>query len=250
MLIYPDVGVRCLIAVMPKKGSSGKVERLVVKLSGSLFKPDVKDSDIQPFTKLFSDLRRSGVKIVLVAGGGKNARTYINAARGLGADESTLDELGILVSRLNAMLMIVGLGEDAYPSVPTSLAEVAKAFKETGLVVVGGLHPGQSTNAVACLIAERVRANLFLNTTSVDGVYTKNPKISDAKRLSSVSTKELEKILSGSAMGAGTYELMDPVALRIIERSKIPSRIALCSPEVVKQVLNGENAGTILTSGE
>ncbi|MCL4435191.1 MAG: UMP kinase [Thaumarchaeota archaeon] len=236
---------------MPKKGSLGKVERLVVKLSGSLFQPDVKYSDIQPFTKLFSDLRRSGIKMVLVAGGGKNARTYINAARGLGADESTLDELGIMVSRLNAMLMIVGLGESAYPSVPTSLAEVAKAFNETGLVVVGGLHPGQSTNAVACLIAERIRADLFLNTTSVDGVYTANPKTSKAaKRLSTVSTKELEKILSGSAMGAGTYELMDPVALRIIERSKIPSRITLCSTEVIKQVLNGENVGTILTSGK
>lgn len=232
------------------KTGSSEVKRLVVKLSGSLFPQDLKESDLRPFIDLFSDLRRSGVKMVLIAGGGKNARSYINAARGLGADESTLDDIGIEVSRLNAMLMIAGLGDLAYPSVPTSLAAVAKAFNETGLVVTGGLHPGQSTNATACLIAERIRADLFLNTTSVDGVYTKSPKLGGGKLLSKVTVKELEQILSGSSMGAGTYELMDPVALRIIERSRIRSRIALCSPETIKQILEGGKAGTVILSGE
>lgn len=227
----------------------GEVERVVVKLSGSIFKADIEQSDLKPFVDIFSDLGKRGVKMVLVAGGGKNARRYIAAAKDMGADESTLDEVGIIVSRLNAMLLVAGFGGLAYPSVPTSLGEVAEAFEEKGIVVTGGLHPGQSTNATACLIAERVRADLFLNTTSVDGVYTKDPKLSgDAEKLSTVTVEKLKEILSGSSMGAGTYELMDTVALKIIERSQIPSRIVLCSPEVIKQVLEGGDAGTLLVS--
>jgi uridylate kinase len=227
----------------------GEVERVVVKLSGSIFKEDIEHSDLKPFVDIFLDLRKRGVKMVLVAGGGKNARRYIAAAKDMGADESTLDEVGIIVSRLNAMLLVARFGELAYPSVPTSLGEVAAAFGEKGIVVTGGLHPGQSTNATACLIVERVKADLFLNTTSVDGVYTKDPKLSrDAEKMSTVTVEKLSEILSGSSMGAGTYELMDMVALKIIERSHIPSKIVLCSPEVIKKVLEGGNAGTTLVS--
>lgn len=227
--------------------SGGQVERVVVKLSGSIFEPDVRDLDLKPFIDVFSDIRRRGVKMVLVAGGGKNARRYIAAARELGADESTLDEIGIGVSRLNAMLMIAGFGGLAYSSIPTSLGEVAQAFDEKGLVVTGGLHPGQSTNATACLVAERVKADLFLNTTSVKGVYTQDPKLGgDAEMLISVTVEELRKILSKSSMGAGTYELMDMVALKIIERSQIPTRIVLCNPQVIRGVLEGGEAGTQL----
>jgi uridylate kinase len=195
-----------------RKKELPNINRLVVKLSGSLFPAEAKAADLRLFIDLFSDLRRNGIRTVLVAGGGTNARTYIAAARQLGADESTLDDIGILVSRLNAMLMMASFGDLVYPSVPTSLEEVARAFSEKGLVVTGGLHPGQSTNATACLIAERIRADLFLNTTSVDGVYTKDPKKGGGELLARVTLDELERILAGSSMGAGTYELMDPVA--------------------------------------
>ena len=43
---------------------------------------------------------------IIIAGGGNIARHYINHARSSGADESTLDELGIEISRLNAKLLI------------------------------------------------------------------------------------------------------------------------------------------------
>ncbi len=226
-----------------------EINNVVVKLSGSIFPANIDKSDLQPFVKTFSDLRNRDVRLVLVAGGGKNARHYITAARLMGADESTLDEVGIIVSRLNAMLLIAGLGRLVYSSVPTTLKEVSQAFEEKGLVVTGGLHPGQSTNATACLIAERVRADLFLNCTSVNGVYTEDPKLSkEAKILHKVTIKQLKEILSSSPLGAGTYELMDRVALEIIERSKIPSRIVLCTPENIKKAIEGSNIGTLLIS--
>jgi len=76
-------------------------KRIVIKLSGKVFEMNN--------TKLLKDYSTFLVKIskicqpIIVAGGGNIARHYISHARSSGADESTLDELGIEVSRLNAI---------------------------------------------------------------------------------------------------------------------------------------------------
>jgi len=91
-------------------------------------------------TKLLKDYATFLVKIskicqpVIVAGGGNIARHYISHARSSGADESTLDELGIEVSRLNAKLLIYALKNRAYPHPPTNLQEVKHAEILSGLI--------------------------------------------------------------------------------------------------------------------
>ena len=53
----------------------------------------------------------------------------------------------------------------------------AKKFAESGkIVVMGGITPGQTTDAVAAVLAERVGASVFINVTSVDGIYSADPK--------------------------------------------------------------------------
>src|SRR3972149_5530630 len=143
-------------------------KRIVIKLSGKLF--GLEDS------KILKDYATFLVKIskiyqpIIVAGGGKIARHYITHARSSGADESTLDELGIEVSRLNAKLLIYALQDRAYPHPPINLKEVAHAADSGLIVIAGGLHPGQSTNGTAALIAEKIKASEFLNATDVDGI--------------------------------------------------------------------------------
>ena len=52
------------------------------------------------------------------------------------------------------------------------------------IVVMGGVAVGQTTDAVAALLAEYVRADRLIVATSVDGVYTADPeKDPDAKKL-------------------------------------------------------------------
>jgi len=218
-------------------------KRIVIKLSGRLF--GLEDS------KILKDYAAFLVKIskihqpIVIAGGGKIARHYITHARSSGADESTLDELGIEVSRLNAKLLIYALQDKAYPHPPTNLKEVAHAADSGLIVITGGLHPGQSTNATAALIAEKVRASVFFNATDVDGIYDSDPnKNKNAKKFRRIELKKLRKMLVHQESIAGGYDLMDIVALKVIERSKIKTRIIKADIKTLEKVIKGSPEGT------
>src|SRR3989337_3293403 len=81
------------------------VMRAVVKLGGALFKRDPDTKAIASMGQALGAFAREGNQLVLVAGGGENARTYIAAARKLGAEESTCDPVGIRVTTANAELL-------------------------------------------------------------------------------------------------------------------------------------------------
>ena len=218
-------------------------KRIVIKLSGRVFGMDN--------VKLLKDYAAFLVKIskfcqpIVIAGGGNIARHYISHARSSGADESTLDELGIEISRLNAKLLIYALKNKAYSHPPTTLQEVRHAVDDGLIVVAGGLHPGQSTNGTAALIAEKVQAEQFLNATDVDGVYDMDPnKFKKAKKFKRIELRNLKNMLVHEDSVAGGYDLMDIVALKIIERSKIKTIILNANPKNIEKAIKGENVGT------
>jgi uridylate kinase len=137
-------------------------------------------------------------------------------------------------------LLITALGEQAYPQVPKNLDEVTIAAASGKIVIVGGLHPGQSTNATSALIAEKVRAFRFLNATDVDGIYDLDPNTSsNAKLLNEITVNECMEILKDGSSMAGTYDLMDIVALKVIERSKIPTRVLRSDITNIKNAIIG-----------
>ncbi len=218
-------------------------KRIVIKLSGKIFGIDN--------VKILKDYASFLVKIsknfqpIVVAGGGNIARHYITHARSSGADESTLDELGIEISRLNAKLLIYSLKQKAYPHPPITLQEIRHAVDSGAIVITGGLHPGQSTNGTAALIAEKINASEFLNATDVDGVYDKDPnKYKNAKKFNKIELKTLRKMLVHEDIVAGGYDLMDIVALKIIERSKIKTRILQANIKNLEKALKGKSVGT------
>jgi len=218
-------------------------KKIVIKLSGKIFAMDN--------VKVLKDHAECLIKIskicqpIVVAGGGNIARHYISHARSSGADESTLDELGIEVSRLNAKLLIYALQNKAYSYPPVTLQEVRHAADDGLIVVTGGLHPGQSTNGTAALIAEKVQAEQFLNATDVDGVYDMDPnKFKKAKKFKQIELKNLKNMLVHEDSIAGGYDLMDIVALKIIERSKIKTRILKADPKTIEKAVRGYDVGT------
>jgi len=164
-------------------------------------------------------------QVYVVVGGGRIARDYIGRARSLGSDETFCDQLGIAATRLNAMLLMAALG-GLQPKVPKSYAQAMEYSGLVDVVVLGGLCPGQTTDAVAALLAERVHADRIVIATSVDGVYTADPETDpSARKIASLSPAELVRMAMDTELKAGSRSPVDPIAAKIIERCKIPTSV-------------------------
>ncbi len=199
--------------------------KVVITIGGSII---IKDNDYQKFkdyANVLIELKAEN-ELFVVVGGGKPARDYINKARSLGASEALCDDIGIDVTRLNARLLIIALGDAAYPVVPHNFAEALEFAQSGKLVIMGGTEPAHSTDAVGSILAEFIGADLLLNATSVNGLYDKDPeKYQDAIMFEEVTTSQMMDLLGGKDIKAGTYEFFDHTAIGIIKRSQIKTVI-------------------------
>ncbi|MEM0021268.1 MAG: UMP kinase [Fervidicoccaceae archaeon] len=222
---------------------------IVIKISGSFIQPDMPEM-VKQYAGLLREIWESGYRPMVVVGGGRIARLYIESARSLGASESMLDLLGIDVTRLNAHLLITSLADIALPYPPRNIDEILNAKQDPleRIMVAGGLQPGQSTNAVSAVVAELVGAKKIINATKVDGVYDRDPNIDkSAKLIRKITTMQMREILEKQSALAGKYELLDPPSLTIIERSKIIVHVISGSdPQNVLKVLRGEELGSVI----
>ena len=218
-------------------------KKIVIKFSGKVFaKENIKH--LKDYARFLVRISKT-YQPIIVAGGGKIARHYINHARASGADESTLDELGIEISRLNAKLLIYALKGKAFSHPPITLKETQHAVESGLIVVAGGLHPGQSTNCTAALIAEKINAEQFINARDVAGIFDSDPnKNKKAKLFKQIELKNLKKMLIHEDSVAGGYDLMDIVALKIIERSKIKTTVIKSDIKNLEKAIKGQPTGT------
>ncbi len=225
--------------------------RAVLKIGGSLLydaEGKVLTDKVKDYATVIKSLVQDGHSLVIVVGGGKPARAYITAARQLGASEAQCDWLGIKLARNNAELLCAALGDLAYPKIIETLDELETAVLHGKVVLMGGLIPGQSTNAVAAVAAETVQAEMLFNATNVDGVYDRDPKQKGAIQLETITINQLTDILSESGTKAGEYKLFDPVAIRVVARSKIPTIIFNGDkPDNITDAFHGKKIGTRIT---
>ncbi len=186
---------------------------------------------------------------IVVTGGERIARFYINLSRDMGLDEAGLDLTGIMVSHLNAKLLISGLGNFCYPTTPKNLEEISLALVSEKIIITGGIYPGQSTNATSALIAERTGAVKFFNATDVEGIYDSDPRINpNSRQYNTIDVKKCIDMLRNENSMAGTYDLMDLISLKVIERSRLPTVVFKSSIDnIEKLVLKGIHIGTEIT---
>lgn len=201
---------------------------------------------IKQIASVLKDLHEEGHKLQVVIGGGRMARRYIEAVRACGGTEAWADVVGIEISRNNARVLIAALGEIAYPKVPQSFTEAVTATSTEKMVVMGGLTPGQSNNAVAALMAEAVKAQVLLNGTDVEGVYPVDPREDpQAKRIPRLTIEEFANIVTQTASKAGFYPLFDQVALQIVARSQM--EVIFFNGKVpgnITRIIKGEEIGS------
>lgn len=221
--------------------------RVVISLGGSVLAPELDPDRVAAHADAIESLAGEGCELGIVVGGGGVAREYIGAARNLGANEVQLDQIGIDVTRINARLLISALGPGTRPTPATDYDEAGESLRRGDVTVMGGVMPGQTTDAVAAAFAEYIGADLLVYATGADGVYDSDPAINDdARKFESMSPAELVDVIVPMSRDAGASAPVDLLAAKLIERSSMRSVVLDGNdPQRIQSaVLNGEHTGT------
>lgn len=195
----------------------------VFAISGSLI-----TEDLENLGELAEALESHEEQVVAVTGAG-GLKSYIHAAGNFG-NQGEQDLVGITATRLNAKTLMTAM--DCYPKIPETAYEIREAASTDQNVVMGGLTPGHSTDAVAAIAAELLEADLYI-ATSIDGVYDRDPKDEDAEKFDEITLDELRSVISGNNE-AGGHELIDGTAVDIIERSGIDTKVMLGTDDNIR----------------
>jgi uridylate kinase len=199
---------------------------IVISLGGSLIVPDEIDATfVKNFKKLIISYIEKGYKFILITGGGKTARKYIEASVKVGNSSVTSDDkdwLGIHATRMNAHFMRTVFRQYAHPRINTNPHDLEDFynFKES-VLVAAGWRPGNSTDYDAVILAKYMDIKKIINLSNIDYVYTKDPrKFSDAKRIEKISWKDFRKIV-GDKWDPGMNAPFDPIASKIAQKEEI-----------------------------
>lgn len=211
-----------LPAAKPRSNeSSGARKPFVLSVGGSLFVGDDIDTDfVLALRDSIGKLSQEEYRFAVVVGGGKPARTYVEAGKRLHASNYVLDELGISITRANAALVAAAL-PDSHNEVALSIPQAQKWFDAGRIPVMGGLLPGFTTDAVGALLAEALEAT-FVNLSTTTGIFDADPKKNPkAQLLRDISFERLFLLAAGQPSAPSQSFFLDLPAAVILKRSKI-----------------------------
>ncbi len=222
--------------------------RIVLRIGGSVVASPINTELLKKYANIVRKLKKQNHEIAVVIGGGSLAREFILLAKKLGLEMQTQDEIAISVSRLFAQLFLETLGNLACKKVASTLEDVAICLSDNKIVVMGGLKPGITTDAVAALVAEHVNSELLVKGTDQEGIYTKDPrKYSDAIKLDHLSFDDLQSVLSESQHKAGMHQIIDPEAVKILKRKRVKLFVVNgFKPKNILLAVQGERVGTVV----
>jgi len=192
----------------------------VIALGGSLLRPDSEHDRHDWIEKIMMLLKHgisSGMKFILVVGGGAPAREHISIAKQFVTSPDRLDTIGIAATRLNATMLqqiFAANSFDVSAEIPTTSDQVNDMISNHSMVLMGGTVPGQTTDTVAVNVACKTGAEHCIIATNVSHVYSKDPRVhQDARPITSLSLHELLE-LTGERLEPGASAVVDPVAIK------------------------------------
>lgn len=187
---------------------------------------------IRNFKKFIVKHIRLGYSFILVTGGGRTARKYIEAAAKIATiTDDDSDWLGIHATRMNAHFIRTVFRSHAHPRINTNPHNLEDFYDvKEPILVAAGWRPGFSTDYDAVLLGKYLDVRRMINLSNIDYVYDKDPRLhSDAQKIKHISWKKF-RVLVGDEWNPGMSTPFDPIASQLAEREKM---------EVV--ILNGAN---------
>ena len=221
----------------------------VLSLGGSVIVPDEINYDFLLKFREFIVEYSKKEKIVIVCGGGKTARRYINALEKRKVDHKILNYIGIRITRLNAWFLINFFKGECAHRPAKSLKEVKNLLSKNNIVIVGALRykPNTTSDGTAADIAKILKTN-FINITKVKGLYDKNPELKGAKLIRKISFDDIYQLIKKIKYKPGMNFVLDPLAAKTVMDHKIKTYIIGPDLKNLKKLLEGKKfVGTVIS---
>lgn len=235
------------------KSSKTKIGRIItISMGGSIINPGTIDRNfLIAFKNLIIDrVENSNEKFVIICGGGKVARDYINAGPS-DIPSGQKDLLGILPTWINAQLIAAWF----HGYTPTKPSQEFYSFvnqidiTEYPVLIGGGFLPGIKTDEDAAICADYFKSPYLLNITNVDGVYDSDPnKNKNAKKFDHLTYQEFIDLIQDVDVGPGSSAPFTLIATKIAQRSNCRLLIVKKDIESIKKAIDGINVGTEISN--
>jgi len=203
-----------------------KKKIVVISLGGSLIIPDkINVKFLKKFKKVI--LRNTKkYKFIIVCGGGKTARKYINALHKFTDDKKKLSFIGLSATRLNSFLVSSIFSQDPWKiNYEDNLLKKELRKQDVVFDTAAEYKPNSTSDSSAAEIAKQFKG-IFINLTNVNGLFDKNPlKHKDTKFIPEISWKDFDKIAQKMKYEPGMHFVLDPTASKIILKNKIKTYI-------------------------
>jgi uridylate kinase len=230
--------------------------KIVISIGGSLLTKELTAENFKKYVDIFLAIKSKGHTLAVVCGGGRVCREYRDVGKRLGGNNEQLDFIGIMATHLNAATLLAGLGERGELIKWTTLKKAVKELKkkvadsamQNKIFVGGGYDPGTSSDYDATVFAKVIGADLLINATNVDGVYSDDPKKNPAaKKFSRMTHKELVKVIKRNEQIPGEYRLFDLVAAKLIKKLKLKAIFLNGNdPQEILRAVEGRGSGTVI----
>ena len=192
-----------------------------------------------------------GVQLGLVVGGGNILRG--TAASEQGMDRVSADYMGMLATVINAMALqdaLEKIGVNTRVQYAIEMHQVAEPYirrrairhleKDRVVIFAAGTgNPYFSTDTAAVLRAIQIKANVIIKATSVEGVYSADPKREpNAKLYDEISFRDviMEEL-----------KVIDQTAITLCRENALPLIVLnIHRPGAIVAAVRGERVGTLV----
>jgi uridylate kinase len=193
-----------------------------------------------------------GVQLGLVIGGGNIVRG--SQLSQMGMDRVGADYMGMLGTVINALALqdvLEKKGMDTRVMTAIRMEELAEPYIrrravrhfEKGRTVIfaaGTGNPYFSTDTAAVLRAIQMKADVIIKATSVDGVYSADPKKDP--------TASMYETISYRDVMLEELRVMDQTAITLCKENQLPLIVLnINSPGAVERAVKGERIGTLVS---
>lgn len=232
-------------------------KRVLLKLTGEVFgDEDRAGINFEKVTKValyIANLRKEHkTDLAIVVGGGNLFRG--RDVKDKDVDRAKADYIGMIGTVMNGLALqgeLDRVGIDSRVMSPLRIDQACEPYyllkarshldKGRVIILVGGTgRPFFTTDTTSALLAAELNCQILLKGSSVDGVYTADPKIdNNAKKYETLSFKE--------AISRGLM-VMDLTAFTVCKEHNIPVIVFDVSDlKNIERILNGENIGTLIS---